>query len=210
MAAGCRTTKAPSRPTSRRGRISERSRRPERPTLPLQSQPNASPFWIMLLLRLGATERKMILQSAEHQTTMFESFRARQLAHCWHDCFVPCVGKLLPRRARRGSAVEAGTVLLLPSIRIERLMAVGGIGWGQAVSGLYARRRRDWQPPQTGPATSIACIAVRVTRPPPRFCQPISRCDWSMASHAALRVRDPWPSNKPNTQAKPTVADGPK
>src|SRR4249920_1362567 len=62
----------------------------------------------------------------------FESFRARQLAHCWHDCFVPCVGKLLPRRARRGSAVEAGTVLLLPSIRIERLMAVGGIGWGQA------------------------------------------------------------------------------
>ena len=140
----------------------------------------------------------------------FESFRARQLAHCWHDCFVPCVGKLLPRRARRGSAVEAGTVLLLPSIRIERLMAVGGIGWGQAVSGLYARRRRDWQPPQTGPATSIACIAVRVTRPSPRFCQPISRCDWSMASHAALRVRDPWPSNKPNTQAKPTVADGPK
>ena len=140
----------------------------------------------------------------------FESLRARQLAHCWHDCFVPCVGKLLPRRARRGSAVEAGTVLLLPSIRIERLMAVGGIGWGQAVSGLYARRRRDWQPPQTGPATSIACIAVRVTRPPPRFCQPISRCDWSMASHAALRVRDPWPSNKPNTQAKPTVADGPK
>ena len=140
----------------------------------------------------------------------FESFRARQLAHCWHDCFVPCVGELLPRRARRGSAVEAGTVLLLPSIRIERLMAVGGIGWGQAVSGLYARRRRDWQPPQTGPATSIACIAVRVTRPPPRFCQPISRCDWSMASHAALRVRDPWPSNKPNAQAKPTVADGPK
>ena len=70
----------------------------------------------MLLLSLGATERKMILQSAEHQTTMFESFRARQLAHCWHDCFVPCVGKLLPRRARRGSAVEAGTVLLLPSI----------------------------------------------------------------------------------------------
>jgi len=126
--------------------------------------------------------------------------------HCWHDCFVPFVGELLPRRARRGSAVEAGTVLLLPSIRIERLMAVGGIGWGQAVSGLYARGRRDWQPPQTGPATSIACIAVRVTRPPPRFCRPISRCDWSMASHAALRVRDPWPSNKPNAQAKPTVA----
>jgi ABC-type Fe3+ transport system substrate-binding protein len=35
--------------------------------------------------------------------------------------------------------VEAGTVFVPTSIRIERLMAVGGIGWGQAVSGLYAR-----------------------------------------------------------------------
>jgi hypothetical protein len=87
-----------------------------------------------------------------------------------------------PRPARRGSAVEARTVFAPTSIRIERLMAVGGIGRGQAVSGLYARGRRDWQPPKR---------AVRVTRSPPRFCQPISRCDWRMASQVALRVSKP-------------------
>ena len=76
----------------------------------------------------------------------FESFRARQLAHCPHNRFVQCVRKLLPLPARGGSAVEAGTVFVPTSMRIERLMAVGGIGWGQAVSGLYARGRRDWQP----------------------------------------------------------------
>src|SRR5467141_2166426 len=46
----CRTTEAPPRPSGRRGRISERPQRPELTTLPLQSRPNASPFWIMLLL----------------------------------------------------------------------------------------------------------------------------------------------------------------
>jgi hypothetical protein len=38
-------------------------------TLPLQSRPNASPFWIMLLLSVGALEYGMIKQIAavEHQ-----------------------------------------------------------------------------------------------------------------------------------------------
>jgi hypothetical protein len=40
----------------------------------------------------------------------FESLRARQLAHCRHNCFVQSDGELLPRPARRGSAVEARTV----------------------------------------------------------------------------------------------------
>ena len=34
-------------------------------------------------------------------------FRARQLAHCPHNRFVQCVGELLPRPARRGSAVDS-------------------------------------------------------------------------------------------------------
>jgi hypothetical protein len=42
----------------------------------------------------------------------FESLRARQLAHCQHNCFVQRVGELLPRPARRGSAVESGTVFV--------------------------------------------------------------------------------------------------
>jgi hypothetical protein len=65
----------------------------------------------------------------------FESFRARQLANCWHELFCP-----LCRRAastpgapwKRGGSRNG----LCTSIRI---VAVGGIGWGQAVSGLYAR-----------------------------------------------------------------------
>ena len=36
-------------------------------------------------------------------------------------------------------------------------MAVGGIGWGQAVSGLYARGRRDWQPPTNG-SCDVDCL----------------------------------------------------
>src|SRR5437868_2378975 len=55
-----RTTEAPPRPSGRRGRISERPQRPELTTLPLQSRPNASPFWIMLLLNVGALEHEMI------------------------------------------------------------------------------------------------------------------------------------------------------
>ena len=47
----------------------------------------------------------------------FESRRARQLAHCPHNCFVHCVGELLPRPARRGSVVEARTVFAPSSIR---------------------------------------------------------------------------------------------
>src|SRR5262249_53210433 len=42
-------------------------KRPQRPaltTLPLQSRPNASPFWIMLLLSVGALEYGMIKQIA--------------------------------------------------------------------------------------------------------------------------------------------------
>ena len=45
-----RTTEAPPRPPGRRGRIPNRTLRPERFTVPLQSPMNASPFWIMLLL----------------------------------------------------------------------------------------------------------------------------------------------------------------
>src|SRR5258708_28217515 len=82
-----RTTEAPPRPSGRRGRISERRQRPELTTLPLQSRPNASPFWIMLLLSVGALEHGVIKQiAAPLQSTRlesggqeFESLRARQL-----------------------------------------------------------------------------------------------------------------------------------
>src|SRR6266481_194248 len=59
-----RTTEAPPRPSGRRGRNSERPQRPELTALPLQSRPNASPFWIMLLLSVGALEHGMIKQIA--------------------------------------------------------------------------------------------------------------------------------------------------
>jgi len=60
MAALRRTTEAPPRRSSRRGRISERLWRPELPTVPLQSRANASPFWIMLLLVLWGPDYGMI------------------------------------------------------------------------------------------------------------------------------------------------------
>jgi hypothetical protein len=63
-AASRRTTEAPPRPWSQRGRISERPQRPALTTLPLQSRPNASPFWIMLLLSVGPLEYGMIKQIA--------------------------------------------------------------------------------------------------------------------------------------------------
>jgi hypothetical protein len=59
-----RTTEAPPRPPGRRGRISERRQRPELTILPLQSRPNASSFWIILLLSVGALEHGMIKQIA--------------------------------------------------------------------------------------------------------------------------------------------------
>ena len=59
-AASHRTTEAPPRPWSQRGRISERPWRPERVTVPLQSRPNASPFWIMLLLSSRDVEHEII------------------------------------------------------------------------------------------------------------------------------------------------------
>src|SRR5262249_2060371 len=60
MAASRRTTEAPPRPSSRRGRISERLTRPELTTVPLKSRPDASPFWIMLLLSSTAFEHGMM------------------------------------------------------------------------------------------------------------------------------------------------------
>ena len=54
MAATRRTTEAPPRPWSRRGRISERPWRLELTTVPLQSRLNASPFCIILLLNSAA------------------------------------------------------------------------------------------------------------------------------------------------------------
>jgi hypothetical protein len=45
------TTEAPPRLSSRRGRIPKRTLRAELHTVPLQMPMNASPFWIMLLLR---------------------------------------------------------------------------------------------------------------------------------------------------------------
>ena len=75
----------------------------------------------------------------ESEGRTFESFRARQRAHCWHKCFVQCIGELLPRPARRGSMVEAA--LLLPPIRIERLIAGGG--WLAAASELHASASLD-------------------------------------------------------------------
>src|SRR5262245_27938594 len=48
----------------------------------------------------------------------FESLRARQLAHCWHNYFIQYAAELLPRRVRRGSTVEAKIdSLLANSIR---------------------------------------------------------------------------------------------
>ena len=49
-AASCRTTDAPPRPSSRRGRISECVKGPELAKVPLCLQTNASLFWIILLL----------------------------------------------------------------------------------------------------------------------------------------------------------------
>src|SRR5881227_4021349 len=42
------------------GQDIEAPQRPELTTPPLQSRPNASPFWIMLLLSVGALEHGMI------------------------------------------------------------------------------------------------------------------------------------------------------
>src|SRR5262245_14532973 len=73
MAASRRTAEAPPRPSSRRGRISERFTHPKLTTVPLKSRPNASPFWIMLLLSSTAFENGMMdadrTREAEHQTT---------------------------------------------------------------------------------------------------------------------------------------------
>jgi len=48
MAALRRTTEAPSQPIGRRGRISGRWMPRYCVTVPLQSHPNASPFWAMM------------------------------------------------------------------------------------------------------------------------------------------------------------------
>ena len=76
-AASRRTTEAPPRPSGRRGRISERPQRPELTTLPLQSRPNASPFWIMLLLSVSALEHGMIKRIA---VLHHEEMKRRDLA----------------------------------------------------------------------------------------------------------------------------------
>jgi hypothetical protein len=60
LAALRRTTEAPSRPPGRRAGSQDALGAPERPTLPVQSGPNASPFWIMLLLSSGPFEHGMI------------------------------------------------------------------------------------------------------------------------------------------------------
>ena len=44
----------------RRGRISERPQHPELTIVPLRSRPNASPFWIMLLLNGAVLDHQMI------------------------------------------------------------------------------------------------------------------------------------------------------
>jgi hypothetical protein len=62
MTASSRTIEAPPRLYSRRGRISERMRSIST-TLPLQSRPNASPFWIMLLLSLRPLDRALIVDT---------------------------------------------------------------------------------------------------------------------------------------------------
>ena len=55
-ASSAATTEAPPRPSSRRGRIPERAYRSELATLPLCWLRKASPFWIILLLVLAASE----------------------------------------------------------------------------------------------------------------------------------------------------------
>ena len=79
-----RTTDAPPRPRSRRGRISGRAWRPRLAPVPLRSARKASPFWIMLLLSSRTFEHGMIDQirrapDYEFGGRRFESFRARQL-----------------------------------------------------------------------------------------------------------------------------------
>src|ERR1044071_1056211 len=53
------TTEAPPRLCSRRGRISECAWHPRMPALPLQTQRNASSFWVMLLLVYGRCNYRM-------------------------------------------------------------------------------------------------------------------------------------------------------
>jgi hypothetical protein len=75
----------------------------------------------------------------------FESLRARQLAHCRHICFVQCVGSCF--HARRAVEARWTRERSLLATLIEN-SARDGRRWhglGQAVSGLYAGGRRDWQ-----------------------------------------------------------------
>src|SRR5262249_43435956 len=65
---------APPRPSGRRGRISERPQRTELTTLPLQSRPNASPFWIMLLLSLAGLEHSVISMGAHRLIEVHRPF----------------------------------------------------------------------------------------------------------------------------------------
>src|SRR5258705_8849272 len=77
-----RTTEAPPRPSGRRGRISERPQRPGLATLPLQSRPNASAFWVMLFLSVGALEHGMIKKIAAPPQSRSVFAYARQ-AESW-------------------------------------------------------------------------------------------------------------------------------
>ena len=58
LAAPGRTTEAPPRPSSRRGRISERPLRPKLTPVPLQWRSNASPFWITVFAQFPAARSR--------------------------------------------------------------------------------------------------------------------------------------------------------
>src|SRR5262249_55373820 len=73
--AAATTTTAPPRPCSRRGRIPRARRAPGTVTLPLCLRPNASPFWIMLLLVLGKLDNGMICVWQPNTGIATHSFR---------------------------------------------------------------------------------------------------------------------------------------
>src|SRR5262245_37108418 len=74
-----RTTEAPRRPWSQRGRISGRTRCPSERQVPLQSRANASPFWIMFLLSSGTFEREIIeVEPYAHLLARFLAYTSRR------------------------------------------------------------------------------------------------------------------------------------
>src|SRR5262249_34091026 len=109
------TTAAPPRPCSRRGRIPRARRAPGTVTVPLCSRPNASPFWIMLLLVLGTTDHGIIVMGLRNHnpcvggsnpssaTNLFNGL-ASQLCHFLTACQHPVCTRQKKPPSPRSSA----------------------------------------------------------------------------------------------------------